>query len=461
MLLAEPPEVIHHFWGDAPDAPDEITRQFLAYLVTLLGVQPKEFGPIVVSVPDIWLRQSLLRKRDLLVSIFHSLGINVRVESEPVAAAAYYLLRFKEKYGKFFSGHLLVCDCGGGTLNFCLVKVSEGEKNGAIPVIEVLERAGNGMMQDHLGNAGVAFDHGVIQRLFPDASGEEFYRKVREFESSKITDTDAIRDSLQAYQKKPDTVEGEVIFFVDGKEGPVTAELLVTVFAERVRPGIDQARTELKRTLIFHQVAEHNPDSFRILMVGGFSLFSLVQMTVEKAFGSMTDLDKRFTNVFTLPDRAYAIVKGAALIADNWAKIHQTCPASVGVYASRVAADGKPPRWEKFPVLEKGKRIDDYHEPVWYPEGFQMGMTKNISCFFEPAEGDMRLLSTQEPFADIPPPDSDGESNVHIGFSINKNMVVYVHLRDSKQPEKMNSTSLGDLLEHMAGGQFTDFYGNQ
>jgi molecular chaperone DnaK len=454
MLLAEPAEVIRKFWADAPETPEAITNQFIAYLVKQLGVQPNEFGPVVVTVPDIWLRQSPLSKRDLLVNIFHSLGINVQVESEPVAAAAYYLFCFKEKYKKFkkfFSGHLLVCDCGGGTLDFCLVKVSEEEENRGIPVIEVLERAGNGMMQNYLGSAGVAFDHGVIKRLFPDASGEEFYRKVREFENLKIDQANAIHESLQAYQENPDTEEGEVIFFVDGKEGPVTAELLITVFMERVWPGIDTALTKLKQNLRSHQVAEHDPSRFRILMVGGFSSFFLVQTTVQNAFGTVTDLDSMIENIFSLSDRAYAIVKGAALIADHKAKTLQTCPAAVGVYASRVTADHTIQK-EKFAVLEKGKRIDDYHEPVWYPEEFQVGIKSNITCFFEPAEDDIRLLTIQKPLGDILPPDSAGESNVHVGFSIDKDMVVYVHLRDSKQPEKMNSTSLSDLLEHMACG---------
>lgn len=50
-------------------------------------------------------------------------------------------------------------------LDFCLVGVEAAGRDR--PRLTVLERAGNGMVNGHLGSAGVAFDQAVVERLFP------------------------------------------------------------------------------------------------------------------------------------------------------------------------------------------------------------------------------------------------------------------------------------------------------
>jgi molecular chaperone DnaK len=451
MLLAEPPAKVSQAWAGAPADPKDITEDFIGQLMSRLREQtgrPPNF--IVVTIPEVWLRQGLLNKRDLLLGAFKRLGIKkVRAESEPVAAAVYYLHCFKKKKGRDFSGHLLVCDCGGGTLDFCLVRASAEE---GLPIIEVLERAGNGLVGNYIGGAGVAFDHGVVERLFPQISGEEFYRKVREFENFKIQTSD-IRGTLQAYLQSPDTVSGQCIFSLDAT--PVTPEDLVTVFEQRVRPGLDKALADLKSKLAPHGVAEHDPDHFRVLLVGGFSAFHLVQEAVKSAFGSLTDVDARFEDIFTVPDRALAIAKGAALIAGGRAQTLQTCPADVGVSSTFYLDYAAEER--RIILLKRGERISAYREPVWHDKSFNLGRTDGtIPCFFEPVPGRYQWLRPQGTLASVLPPGLSSESKVRVGFSIDEDMVVYVHFCDPAQPDNTRRTSLGDLLEKIPQGLVLD-----
>lgn len=456
MLLGESADRVAAHWGwGVSQTPEAVTRKFVTLLVRQIeqehGLRPSR---VVVTVPEVWLAQNLQTKREHLIESFKAQGVpRVEVHSEPVAAATYYLHRFKQKKGRAFTGHLLVCDCGGGTLDFCLVGVESG--GAARPCLTVLERAGNGMVNDHLGSAGVAFDQAVVERLFPGLKEQDprrFFRRVREFEQSKITHTAEVSELLKLYRQSPELTEGEPLFTLAEGEVAVEPGHLVAVFDQLVQPGISQGISELLARIKTHGVALTDPARFRVLMVGGFSSFHLVQEAIKGAFGQILSSDQRFEEILSLIDRALAIAKGAALLANDLAEIIETCPANVGIQGYEHTSDGGV-RPVRFPVLKKAVRIENYHQPVWAERSFLVVDTEiNLPVYVELIpDKPLALAISGESLQSILPPGIGTGSKIQIGFSVDANLVFSIHVRDDASKAKTKATTLGNVMATLPG----------
>jgi molecular chaperone DnaK len=454
MLLGEPEEVRRRFW-ETDARPEELVREFFARLFDLLagehGLKPEK---AVVTIPEIWQRHNLQAKREMLVNCFQGFALEqTRVESEPIAAASYYLHRFKRKYGRDFSGHLLVCDCGGGTMDFCLARVDDS--GAGVPTVTVLERAGNGMVGDTLGNAGVAFDQAVVDRLFPGLRAGDprlYHKRLDEFEDGKISFTGSVSEGLEAYRRSPETMEGEELFPF---ETPIEAAALAASFDRLILPDIEKALAEIRETLPRHGVREHDPDRFRVLLVGGFSSFYLVQEAVKSMFGSIASTDKRFEDIFSRQDRALAIAKGAALIAGSLTRIVHTCPLDVGVYAFEYC-DGKV-RKNYYRILEKGVDVEAYREVVWYQEQeFRVERESDpLTCFIQSGKEPLDLILEDRVLAAVLPEECL-PGKIQVGFSIDENLLFIFHARDANDESRQRSTSLGTLIDQLPRGLFVD-----
>lgn len=455
MLLGEPPERVATHWGARMSkTPEAVTRGFVAALIRQVreehGIQPSR---VVVTVPEVWLVQNLQTKREHVIQAFKSQGVpRVEVRSEPIAAATYYLHRFRQRKGKPFQGHLLVCDCGGGTMDFCLVGVESADGNR--PRMTVLERAGNGKVNGHIGSAGVAYDQAVVERLFPELRNRDqtkFFRRVREFEQNKITHTGEVSDLLSIYRGSPESADGESLFALDDGEVAVEPKHLATVFDEIIAPDIRKAIQGLLARIRTHGVALDRPEQFRVLMVGGFSSFYLVQEAIKSAFGSKLSTDQRFEEILSLIDRALAISKGAALLANDLAEVIDTCPANLGVWAWAAVATGegiaKPARI-RLPILKKAVRIGDYLRPTWCDQTLTVVNTDQaLPIYVEPIfDKPLSLEIGGESLRSILPPGLGAESRIQIGFSVDADLVFSIHVRDATDKSRVKTTTLGNLM---------------
>lgn len=456
MLLGEPPERIAAHWGSGlSQTPEAITHRFIARLLEQIkaehGLNPAR---VVVTVPEVWLVQNLQTKREHLINGFKRQGIRrVEVRSEPVAAATYYLHCFKRKKGQPFQGHLLVCDCGGGTMDFCLVGVESG--TGDRPRMTVLERAGNGMVNGRIGSAGVAFDQAVIDRLFPGLKERDqgrYFRRAREFEQRKITHAPTVTENLALHRQNPEAAEGERLFSLADGEVSVEPKHLAEVFAAVIEPAIREALDALLARIRTHAVALDDPSRFRVLMVGGFSSFYLVPEAIKDAFGRVLSTDQRFEEVLLLADRALAISKGAALIANDLAEIVETCPANVGIEA--IGADAQ--RLDqvlRFPILKKSVPIQKYQAPVWEKTAFVVANPDDrLPLYVETIPG--RPLSLNlggESLRQILPIGLKPDARVQIGFSVDADLVFSIHIRNADNHQQARSTTLGSLMARLPG----------
>jgi molecular chaperone DnaK len=454
MLLGEPPaRVAAHWGGGLSQTPEAITQRFIARLLEQMktehGLRPAR---VVVTVPEVWLVQNLQTKREHLIEGFKRQGIGrVEVRSEPVAAATYYLHSFKKKKGHPFQGHLLVCDCGGGTLDFCLVGVEPGAAGR--PRMTVLERAGNGIVNGRIGSAGVAFDQAVVDRLFPGLRGrdpERYFRRVREFEQHKITHSPAVSENLALHRETPEAAEGERLFSLDDGEVSVEPQHLAEAFAAVSESAIREALDDLLARIRTHAVALEDPSKFRVLMVGGFSSFWLVSAAIKDAFGRVLSTDLRFEEVLSLADRALAISKGAALLANDLAEIVETCPADVGVQGFVQDKDGGLQR-VRFAILRKTVRIRDYRQPVWSSQAFLVVSTEiRLPVYVEPIpDKPLPLEIGGETLQAILPAGLGVGSRIEIGFSVDQNLVFSIHVRDAKNKSQEKTTTLGNVMARL------------
>lgn len=456
MLLGETDLVRRSKWGYAKRSSDDIAaiyfRQLLADVCKYSG---STLQAVVVTIPEVWTSQGLLEKREHLLAVCKSAGMpEVKLHSEPLAAAVYFLYLYRKKNKKPFQGHILVCDCGGGTLDFCLVRVhvdATGKEQ-----VTALQRTGNGLVGESLGKAGVAYDEAVTEALFPGLRKNDagrFFECLRKFEEQKIGDPQSFSDATNLFREEPD-LAADPFTAVEGVG--IRAKLLCDTFDRLVKPGLLEALAEMKRYLISEQVNIEDSTHFRVLPVGGFSTYEPVIRTIKDFFNSRLDGDGRFQSLMSVQDTALAIAKGAALIAEEMVDIIQVCPITMGL-VTKVASKNFEPRY--LPLLVKGQRLDQYRQAVMDPTKLyyvENGSQNKLQIFFDingvPCTKDLPVtISGLLPQSFFKSPEG---SYLLCGFSVDDNQVFTLHLHHRTQDGLLKGareTSLGKILDSLNG----------
>lgn len=446
--------------------PTEVATDYIRTLLNEYQTNQNisEIDAVVMTVPETWFREASNRTaRENIEGIYRKLDYDIetqfQLESEPVAAAGYFCWSYahsKEKNpkGNPFTGYITVVDYGGGTLDVTLCKVENGEK------IQILERCGYGEYNQTNGCAGVAFDEAVIERICKandiaiEKSDRTFIKLCTAFEREKIAETKHITEMMKMYYSDPDIVDGEVLLTLeyDNDEIPIYCEDLAACFAQINQPVLDESLKQIQSYFQAHGVDSGNQDHFKVLMVGGFSNFYCVEETVRKAFGSRSGLvDKRFDQVFTVNNKSLAIAKGAALIAQKVVKVEHTCTHNIGFIVVRPDDDD---RWidTDIRIIEKGMKLSAVKEPIYAPNKVQVRLKSGVFRIFlddgrEDGSGRTQAALDQT-VGEIFPNMDDTENVYQIGFSVDKNLIPTLHIRDSKGT--VNNVLLNSLLARIA-----------
>ena len=458
MLLAEKDTKRLEKHGFVKKTPDECAKDYIQNLIqTYCNDKQIKQGihQLVITVPEIWVKEHRHACREHLKQICQDIHLPVkRFISEPVAASAYFVYRFFEKNKYWFTGHVLVCDYGGGTLDLSLTRV-EGER------ILVLECTGKGHDDTYLGKAGLAFDQAALLRVYEretqkklSRTHDKFLFLMEQFEKQKIERQSDIEKKLSLYLKNK-TIDKKVFSVNDMS---VMASDLVKTFDDIIRPDLEQALQAMKTFITAHGVDYSNSDAFRVIMVGGFSNFYLVQNTVKHFFHSETQSDKRFDSCFDRVETALAIAKGAALIANDRVNIDLTCPISVGIRVNAVHVDSTTGDLfitkQDNTILKKGTRLSEYHAPIF---------SDAIGVTIDPTKRDTRPViflgddqnrwyiqlekGLQELFPNVHEPDNKWQ----VGFSVNEDFLFELHAKELKTNGITKITPLGDLIERISG----------
>lgn len=446
-----------------------------AYLEELLSNFKRQRGitmidRIVATIPETWFRETSNRTaRENIRGIYEKLGYQreqVHLQSEPVAACAYYCWRYFAALKKAYQGHIMVVDYGGGTLDVTLCEVSDGF------TIKVLERCGAGEYKETNGCAGVAFDEEVTKKLCEeyglslDKNQFAIFRNC--FEQEKITHMKRpeTEEKLENYYMNEDFYIDEELFGVNCgfNNYDVNCGHLGEVFEKINIPPLADAVDQMKAFFPMHHVEEENGERFQVLLIGGFSNFYGVEYKVRQAFGSEpSDEDDRFgsywlenrgrVNIFVKEDRSLAVSKGAALIAADVVSVDPTCPYNIGISIFHGGMNPDEGEWLNITLLEKGKSLKDCMVPQFYNKKFTVNNNiahVKLPMFLDDGRPDgkgMYCFSLDKTVSDIFPNINKDGNQYAIGISMDSDIVPFLHIRDDKEE---NVISLQGLMERLA-----------
>ena len=438
--------------------PKEVAGKYLNLLLSAYceeqGIKG-ELDTLVITIPEIWAREENYAARESLKEIcehFAPLPKNVQMLSEPIAASAYFAHNYNVLNGKNFNGHILVCDYGGGTLDISLSEIREQQ-------VTVLETTGLGTSSESLGVAGVAYDEAVVNRKAEHAQYNEmlgwsenlYYSALKDFEEQKITRKKAIDEAMELYLRDPKGCDYKLFKNERLNNVETTTRDLVEVFDALIHPALIKALQEMDQFLRIRKIDTSNSDIFRVVMVGGFSNFILVQKAIKEFFKFRTKGDKRFETCFSLTDTALAISKGAALVANEIVQINMTCPINVGFKFKR-RYDEQIKEIDQI-VLQKGVKISEYIDPVYWKQEQQEKEVKIYKSdpnqpftIFVDVRSDLRKYRDLEKrLIEIVPNINKDDNRWKIGFSVSPDLTFHLHIKDQDGQEQ--KTSIGKLLE--------------
>jgi len=449
--------------------PNRVAHDFIKKLLDVYksGQRIDDIEGIVMTVPETWFREESNRTaRENIEGIFKELGyggFKFLLESEPVAAAAYFCWAYEFSESnpnkKKYNGYITVIDYGGGTLDVTLCEAKNGKE------IRVLERCGFGEYNETNGCAGVAFDEAVTEKLIRDnkldipKDSSKFIALRNEFEEQKILNYEKTTEGMKYFYDDPAIMENDPLFSVEDRYGGKT----INVYCEDLdecfnKVNAEKLKNSLKKIKQFfpaHKIDSSAQDNFKVLLVGGFSNFFVVEKEVREFFGSGMEslgIDKRFEQL-SIQNRALAISRGAALIAAEEIKSVHTCTHSYG-YIVKSLNDSD--EWvDKYvSIIEKGADIKTLSEPKFAAQAVEvMNKAGKLRIFIDDGQlnnaGRLRVAldeSVKELFPSVD--DNVSRKKYWIGFSVNKNQIPTIHIKDALGSIK--STSLNKLLESMA-----------
>lgn len=459
MLLPEAHEEILKKWNyDSVYTPQIITQNFLDYY--LKSIAKRELGTeafieqLVICAPEVWSNSDDMRDgRPLLKDICSSLRYvkNVRVVSEPAAAAAYYAYNYIKESGQPYDGYILIIDYGGGTLDITLTDVkSTLQADGTTTTeVQIMASVGAGENQKNgkVGDAGIAYmqelcaealrsagklpenqqpDEEKTKKLFGQMETKLLQEKtISTIDTNLALDPDAFAHSTQAIFKV--SYDGAVI--------EVTGELLNKAYERVIQPVLDKQLDAMIEIIErwkgfgkhkqrgLENYTKWKTDNFKIALVGGFGSFGLVEKQVEDKFG-FTGADHRKYEV-SAEKKECAVALGAGLIAGGVIQIIYTADRSLGIQS---ISDGKIVYDWAFQCHEELTPGEVYfirHEdgtPITYynPDG------KIESFAFARQDGKPSMLplkkELQEKLAHLPSDESQ------YGFSLDHSGVYYFHV---------------------------------
>ena len=441
--------------GYSTRSPSEVGRDYFRILLDTYKreLSVSKIDHIVVTVPLNW--DSLPHARAFIKKIF--VGLNylpeqISVRHEPEAAIAYFAHCYASKEKKSFNGHVLLVDYGGGTLDVTLARVRNRS-------VSAIASYGDGKADIvSLGSGGVAFDEFAIEasclrggkQQKPD--GDKLREAINDFERRKIADADGIRPKLLKCKSNP---ANTVSLFTALSIYPITSVDMVTAY-ETINEKVLNGALEKLRSDLPTGEAGINPDSFRIILVGGFSNFCLVRKQVQDFFGSVGfPVDLRFDSCFNLSDTSFAVAKGAALVANEMQVIEQRWNFDVGVIAKEWDEKTESYIFKRHMIVKGGTLQKDLATPRFYEKVFKCSHSyASIKLFLGWSDSEAMKFTLKDRFgtaADILPgfvPDTVG--GWYFGFSVNADLELHIHLKEETTGQ-VKSIALGDVINEIVG----------
>lgn len=366
MLAEDDQEKLSARGFDSEYTPYRVTQMFLQELLEQILRREGEttINNLVICAPEIWNSEitavdGRARLRDICKEMPFVLkgadgSAKVQVVSEPAAASAYFVSNFLQETGENFSGHLLLIDYGGGTLDITLTDIEpRPDKSGKVGMeIKVLFRTGAGENEEmgKVGKAGIVYMETLmrtaIQEAFPCQEipfDEDFCKAVDDLEELIQGYTAEIGDIFNDYGTDPEDLTEDAMdddyllgkVYYRGQGVIISYRTMAAVYDQVIRGVLNEEMDKVNRYMVQENIKymDRNNENFKIVIVGGFGNFYLVQSQVEKKY-QFSSTDMRRKNMINGRENCEkAISLGAALLSGGAVRIRNTAPFSIGIAA--------------------------------------------------------------------------------------------------------------------------------
>lgn len=491
MMLAEADEKSIRARGfDEEYTPEYVTQEFLEKVLRRILERENEtvIDHLVVGVPEIWNNEittvdGRTRLRDIcrrfpFIRRDADGNVCVQIVSEPAAASAYFSYNFKQETGRNFDGRLLLIDYGGGTLDLTLTDVeTRPDKAGREGMeIRVLKRTGAGENEEgRVGQAGIAYMETLMENaiceVFPEMAIEhdaDFYQAVDMLEAQLQECTSMIKGIFDEYgtniRKLTEDAMDEADYFFSrifykGMPIDITYQQLVRTYHDVIRGIFEEKLDEVIHFMEERGIDYMNrkDDRFKIVLVGGFGNYYLVQEQVSKKF-TVNSMDNRQKHVIqSQEDCEKAISLGSALLASGVIRIRNTAPYSIGVCAE--AGNGISLTYGLYlnQDIEFNKvyfQRDEYGDYV-----VLLSLSGGIHRFIINTHDDKRAAMIVRPKPEfrnkLGKVITNRDSTAVVGFSVDSSGVLSLHIHDydsildkiSSRGERIELTNFKELFD--------------
>lgn len=402
-------------------------------------VQRKKIEGLIVSVPQVWSLDVSARGRQQLQTVVNDLGLPLRqLISEPVAAAAYFAYKYAQMQKESYQGNLLICDMGGGTFDVTLCKLSKNR-------VEVLCNAGNG--ERGLGIAGAHFDLNLLKLKLGEGANPESLTELlvildRQKKSKK--NTNRLISQMQMSQQE----RVEPIYHLTPKLLQQTVSIRFEEIEEAFKPVHEGIFQVLKK--VTEEAARRSYSINKVVMVGGFSKFPLVQQAVGNFFGEDIFDNPKHIDLVTLSrdDMAFAISHGACLVANEIVRVTETYDHTISIMVYPRSSGKK----VELELIRAGKSLDLLQETTFCR--LEDGRNRPFTIAGNTVEVEIviRRLGSQaesnkfiKKLSLMDVPNSDADNRWFLGTRVDKSKIPYLILKDERHGVE-KEYPLGDLI---------------
>ena len=379
-------------WKKHDDYSDEFTPEIIAKFflenqveAVLEACQEEVVRRMVFCVPELWAKGIRVPDpKETLYRICRNIpqvregGGNVEIVTEPEAASAYtaYCCREMAKNNPF-NGFLLIVDYGGGTLDITLTEVDTAVQNGK-EVIRISTRGSCGVGENHngqIGAAGISYMTRLTEMFLcsvrPDLCDPADPTRIANHQRRSVTESPLFLDLYRdvenvvithgrqklehAFLKNASNPEGlmpqdstsvRTIIVPDSQgnsmSAPLTVGMLYRAYTDTIEAVLENELNKMKPTLEKYVADPYDPNctNFKIVLVGGFGKFTLVERQLQRYFAVNNAAADHRLDTRLATQRETAISFGAALIANDEVTVRRTAPVSLGIFG-RTAAVGR------------------------------------------------------------------------------------------------------------------------
>ena len=445
--------------------PQEITKRYLTYILeeVLDHCPDNKIDKLVVGIPELWLdAKQTIAAKDRLEHILKEIQNDIKgkgtiteiiTESEATLACAYFAYEYRRRINANFNGNMLVIDYGGGTLdiNFCEITQGSDVKNKKQTCeINPTKRAGNAKIypgKHFIGKAGVGFIQSTVNKIVGNEiiENSKRYELEQDLENALQNKQSTIKNEFRQWHGAvPDELRNSVFLPGFYNNRPITYGDLWDVFEEYIiarndNDGLEAILNEIDR------LAQLNTKEYKIALTGGFCNFFLTERAVYDHYNIKTNKDTKVKDMNMDDDgRAYAIAKGAALVAADEVIIKPTYRFSLGVitmdksvyYLAFICGEdiSEQPKYVKEPGCDKNEVFMAGKIPLLY--------------FDSDGKGKFTAQAPDKNYMDkFAMPGDPKKDRYIIGFSLDKKKTLKLYLQKVKQ-DSVNWIVDGNAIVH-------------